>query len=186
MQKQARAHANKMNAIDVALQTTLVATRRDLNGEIASFGNAKVALKTYLQDQFKSRVLLHNGVYKTIPTGSEFRMHKKPHKLRMNPHPAPGASSTTDMQIAYLKRLLYLMIAEDLKRPLETTLRPEDTKLVRRLPVISELFLNPESVRLKNLQEATVAALAQPKDNPWYAKLVNEYMGKILYDRKTY
>jgi hypothetical protein len=52
--------------------------------------------------------------------------------------------------------------------------------------VISELFLNPESVRLKNLQEATVATLAQPKDNPWYAKLVDEYMGKILYDRKTY
>jgi hypothetical protein len=73
MRKQARAHANKMNAIDVTLQTTLAATRRDLDDEIASFGNAKVALKTYLQDQFKSRVLLHNGVYKTIPTGSEFR-----------------------------------------------------------------------------------------------------------------
>ena len=78
------------------------------------------------------------------------------------------------------------MIAEDLKRSLETTVRPEDTKLVRRLPVISEIFLNPESVRQKQMQEETVAALAQPKDNPWYAKLKDEYMGKILYDQKAF
>jgi hypothetical protein len=46
--------------------------------------------------------------------------------------------------------------------------------------------LNPESVRLKLLQESTVAAMAAPKDNPWFARLHEEYMGKILYDGGYY
>jgi hypothetical protein len=78
------------------------------------------------------------------------------------------------------------MIAEDLQRPLEPTVSLEDTQLVRRLPVILAAYLNPESVRLKKLQEATVAAYAQPKDNPWSNQLSSEYLGKILYDRKAY
>ncbi len=28
--------------------------------------------------------------------------------------------------------------------------------------------------------------MAQPTDNPWYGKLKDEYLGKILYDQKTY
>ncbi len=55
------------------------------------------------------------------------------------------------------------MITEDLQRPLQPTATPEDQKLVRQLPVISATFLNPESVRLKKLQESTVAAMAAPK-----------------------
>jgi hypothetical protein len=31
-----------------------------------------------------------------------------------------------------------------------------------------------------------VAAMAQPTDNPWYEKLKDEYLGKILYDQKIY
>jgi hypothetical protein len=113
-------------------------------------------------------------------------MKKKPFRLRVNPHPTPGTKITADMQITYLKRLLYLMIDKDLLRPMEPTVSAGDTQLVRRLPVISEAYLNPESVRLKRLQESTVAALAQPTDNPWYAKLMDEYMGKILYDQKAF
>ncbi len=74
------------------------------------------------------------------------------------------------------------MIGEDLMRPLEPTARPEDQKLVRRLPVISERYVNPESIRLKTLQESTVASMALLKDNPWFALLREEYMGKILFD----
>jgi hypothetical protein len=74
------------------------------------------------------------------------------------------------------------MIGEDLLRPLEPTARPEDQKLVRQLPVISERYVNPESIRLKQLQEASVASMASPKDNPWFDLLQVEYMGKILYD----
>jgi hypothetical protein len=61
----------------------------------------------------------------------------------------------------------------------------EDTQLVRRLPVISETYLNPESVWLKKQQEDAVAVMAQPQDNPWYARLMEEYMGKILYAQKA-
>ena len=100
----------------------------------------------------------------------------------MNPHPVAGIKTTTDMQITYLKNLLYVMIAEDRQRPLEPTAAAEDTKLVRRLPVISDVFLNPVSLRLKKLQESRIAALASPKDNPWYARLMEEYLGKILFD----
>ncbi len=78
------------------------------------------------------------------------------------------------------------MIDEDRLRPMEPSLSAGDTQLVRRLPVISEAYLNPESVRLKKLQESTVAAMAQPTDNPWYAKLKDEYMGKIFYDEKAF
>jgi hypothetical protein len=78
------------------------------------------------------------------------------------------------------------MIAEDNLRPLEPTARPEDAKLVRQSPVISEEFLNPSSTRLKKLQASTVAALAQPKDNPWYTSLMKTYLGKILWDGGHY
>jgi hypothetical protein len=60
------------------------------------------------------------------------------------------------------------MLAEDLQRPLEPTVRLEDTQLVRRLPEISVAYLNPESIKLKNLQEATVASLAQLKIIPGF------------------
>ncbi len=91
----------------------------------------------------------------------------KPYALRMNPCPAPGGNKvSTNELISYLRRLLALMITEDLQRPLQPTARPEDQKFVRQLPVISATFLNPESVRLKKLQESTVAAMAAPKDDP--------------------
>ena len=186
MNAKARAQAKKMNDVDVALQTTLAETRSALDGEIASFGTSKITLRTFLQDQYRSRTLIRKSIYTSIPEASEFRMKKKPFKLRMNPHPTPGNKITTDMEITYLKRLLYLMIDEDRLRPMEPTLSVGDIQLVRRLPVISEAYLNPESVRLKKLQESTVAAMAQPTDNPWYAKLKDEYMGKILYDQKAF
>ena len=104
----------------------------------------------------------------------------------MNPFPNEEGKITTDMQITYLTKLLHLMINEDLLRPFEPTARLEDQKLVRRLPVLSEQHLNPESVRLKARQESTVAAMASPKDNPWIARLQEEYMGKILYDGGYY
>ncbi len=47
-------------------------------------------------------------------------------------------------------------------------------------------YLNPESSRLKKLQEDIVAAMAQPQDNPWYARLTAKYLGKIMYDQKAY
>ncbi len=42
--------------------------------------------------------------------------------------------------------------------------------------------MNPVSLRLKAEQEARVAELAAPKDNPWLAQLHKEYVGKILFD----
>ncbi len=184
MQKKARSHANKMADFDVVAETMLAETVGALANEVASFGKAKIAVRTYLQERYKSRWLLRNGKYKTIPYDSEYQQKVKPYALRMNPFPSDGGKVTTDMQITYLTKLLHLMIAEDFQRPLETTARPEDQQLVRRLPVLSEHHLNPESVRLKLLQESTVAAMAAPKDNPWFALLHEEYMGKILYDRR--
>ncbi len=73
-------------------------------------------------------------------------------------------------------------MAEDNLRPLEPAAKPEDAKLVRQLPVISEQYLNSSSTRLKKLQASTVAAMAQPKDNPWYTRLMETYLGKILWD----
>lgn len=186
MQKKARSHANKMADFDVAAETILAETVGALADEVASFGQAKIAVRTYLQEQYKSRRLLRNGNYKTIPYDSEYRQKVKPYALRMNPFPSDGGKVTTDMQITYLTKLLHLMIAEDSQRPLATTAGPEDQNLVRRLPVLSEHHLNPESVRLKLLQESTVAAMAAPKDNPWFARLHEEYMGKILYDGGYY
>ena len=78
MQAKAKAQAKKMIAVDVALQTTLCDTRTALNGEIASFGASKMPLLTFLQDQYRSRLLLQKGLYKTIPLLSEFRMKKNP------------------------------------------------------------------------------------------------------------
>jgi hypothetical protein len=145
-----------------------------------------MSLLTFLQDQYRSRLLLQNGLYKTIPLLSEFRMKKKPFKLRIKPHASPGENTKTNEQISYLTCLLHVMIAEDQQRSHEPTVRLEEIQLVRRLPVVSVAYLDPESLRLKKLQEAAVAAIAQPQDNPWYDTLAAEYLGKILYDRKTY
>lgn len=168
--------------LDVAVQTKLANTNSELNAEIAAFGNSKGALKTYLQEQFKSRKLMRDGVYNTIPVPSEYRSRKKPYRLRMNPFPTEGKTNGNATHITYLKSLLYVMMAEDAKRPLDTAAQHVDAKLVRKLPVISETFLNPRSTHLKKLQQETVAALAQPKDNPWYTRLMEEYLGKIVWD----
>jgi hypothetical protein len=61
-------------------------------------------------------------------------------------------------------------------------MRPDENKLVRSLPVISEMFQNPEALRLKTEQEAQIRAMAMPKDNPWLAMFQNEYLNKILWD----
>ncbi len=114
----ARAHAKKMMNFDVAIQTTLAETCSDLEGKMASFGKGKMALKTYLQEQFKSRKLLRDGTYNTIPIVSEFRSKAKPSPLRMNPHPVEGIIVNNEMHIKYLKKLLQVMIAEDNLRPL--------------------------------------------------------------------
>ena len=63
--KKARAQAKKMEAVDVALQTSLAETPRALAEEMASFGLSKTSLRTYLLDQYRSRLLLHNGIYNT-------------------------------------------------------------------------------------------------------------------------
>jgi hypothetical protein len=47
LNEKARAHANKMNAVDVPT-TTLAETTTDLDEEITSFGNSKGALRTYI------------------------------------------------------------------------------------------------------------------------------------------
>ena len=183
--KKAKAQAKRMEAVDVALNTSLAESTTDLAEEIATFGASKTALRTFLQDQYRSRHLLHDGNYDTIPTVSEFRSTAKPYKLRMNPHPDKGRKTTTDEQIAYLQRLLHVMIEEDRQRDLQVqrTVGFETTQLVRRLPVISEAYLNPVASHFKKLQEEEMRDIAKPQDNPWYAQLHQEYMGKILYDR---
>ena len=74
------------------------------------------------------------------------------------------------------------MITEDQDRPLDPADAFEDKKLIRQLPVISQVYINPVSVRLKAEQEARLAQLATPEDNPWLAQLHKEYVGKIFYD----
>ena len=74
------------------------------------------------------------------------------------------------------------MITEDVGRPLQRRAALADTNILRRLPIISEVYVNPVSVRLKAEQEACVALIAAPKDNPWLTNLHREYVGKILYD----
>ncbi len=147
MNVKVRAQAMKMANFDAAVETTLAETRRDLDGEIASFRNAKTAFRTYLQGQVRTRRLMHFGNYKNIALTSQYRSNSKHYKIRITPNPMPGIKITTDMQITYLTKLLYVMIEEDLARPLERTALPENIQLVRKLPVISQLFLNPESRR---------------------------------------
>jgi hypothetical protein len=173
MNEKARAQAKKMNDVDVALTTTLPETTTDLDEEISSYGNSKGALRTYRQDQYKSRKFLHNGIYHSIPEVSDFRSSTKPFILKMNPDPSSGTKVATDMQISHLKRLLYLMISEDRERHLEAT-------------VGRGVYMNPVSTRLKQRQETTVQNMSLPKDNPLYDQLHKAYMGKILYDGGYY
>ncbi len=102
-------------------------------------------MKIFLQEQYKSRISLRDGVYNAIPVGFEYRSKTKLYRLRMNPFPTEGKMHGYDTQITYLKSLLYIMMAEDAQRPLEATAQPQDAKLVRTLPVISETYLNPRS-----------------------------------------
>jgi hypothetical protein len=85
-------------------------------------------------------------------------------------------------KIEYLTEFLHIMMAEDSMRQLQPTMRPDENKLVRSLPVISEMFQNPVALRLKTEQEAHIRAMVMPKDNPWLAKLQSEYLNKILWD----
>ncbi len=81
--------------------------------------------------------------------------------------------------MAYLTNLVNLMILEDSTRSNLPTTRPEDTGIVRRLPVISKAFANPMSERMKAEQETRVANLMTPEGHSWYTKIYNEYYDKI-------
>ena len=63
MNDKARAQATNMANFGAAVETALIESRRDLDGEIASFRNAKTALRTYLPGQIRSRKLMHFGNY---------------------------------------------------------------------------------------------------------------------------
>ena len=105
----------------------------------------------------------------------------------MNPPAQPGIKITAKAQIEYLTELLHIMMAEDSMRELQPTMRPDEIKLVRSLPVISEIFQNPVALRLKTEQEAQIRAMVTPKDkNPWLAKFQSEYLNKILWDGGYY
>jgi hypothetical protein len=171
-----------MACYDSAMETTYANSQEELEKEIRSYGNAKGRLSKYLQEQFKGRKLLRQGIYNTVPTSSKFRSLTRPYKLRMFPPTNPQRRVSTHDHILYLRELLSIMIAEDNTRAFHPVLQAEETKLVRQLPVISDMYVNPLSVRLKNEQEAKVQALASPVDNPWLAHLQQEYRGKILYD----
>ena len=182
MAAKAKAQASKMQKMDAAVEVTLAETHDEMTDELASFGRAKTAKLNYLEEQFRSRKLLRNGVYLSIPENSPFRSRSKPFSLRLKPHEEPSKKATTTDRIAYLVRLLRVMITEDQDRPLDPADAFEDKKLIRQLPVISQVYINPVSVRLKAEQEARLAQLATPEDNPWLAQLHKEYVGKILYD----
>jgi hypothetical protein len=64
MAKKAKAQANKMHKMDAAVEVTLAETHDDLTYELASFGRAKTARLNYLEEQFRNRKLLRNGVLK--------------------------------------------------------------------------------------------------------------------------
>jgi hypothetical protein len=77
-EKKARAKANKMAEYDMANTTTFANTQQELDNEMESYGNAMGYVLKYLQEQFKSRKLLRNGLYETIPTTSKFRSTPTP------------------------------------------------------------------------------------------------------------
>jgi hypothetical protein len=177
-----RVQASRTSTYDEAVETTLVNSKAELANEIDSYGNGLGNLLHYLQQQFKARKLLRKGLYNTIPNVSKFRSLKKPYTLRMNPPAQPGIKITAKAQIDYLTELLHIMMAEDSMRELQPTMRHDENKLVRSLPVISELFQNPVALRLKTEQEAQIRAMVMPKENPWLAKFQSEYLKKILWD----
>jgi hypothetical protein len=181
-----RAQASRMATYDEAVETALANSNAELANEINSYGNSLGNLLHYLQQQFKARKLLRKGLYNTIPNVSKFRSLKKPYALRMNPPAQPGIKITAKAQIEYLTELLHIMMAEDSIRELQPTIRPDENKLVRSLPVISEIFQNPVALQLKTEQEAQIRAMVMPKDNPWLAKFQSEYLNKILWDGGYY
>jgi hypothetical protein len=153
----AKAQSKKMNKIDAAIEANLVDSHADLNDELESFGRAKTARLKYLQEQFQSRKLLRNGVYLSIPAESPFRAKHKPYPLRMKPIPDSNKKATTAECINYLTKLVRVMITEDLARPLEPSATMANTNILRRLPIVSVVYVNPVSIRLKAEQEARVA-----------------------------
>jgi hypothetical protein len=138
LEAKARAQAEKLENLNVAMETTLAASFVALTAEIRSFGRAKGVKLKYLQDQFKSRNIRMKGVYLSIPTSLEYRSNTKPYKLRMQPHPILACKPSTYAQIAYLLQLLELMMMEDSGRHALLTNVLADNTVVRRLPVVSD------------------------------------------------
>ncbi len=84
-----------MQKMDAAVEVTLAETHDDLTDELASFGRAKTARLNYLEEQFRTRKLLRNGMYMSIPQDSPFRSKSKPYSLRLKPHEDPSKKATT-------------------------------------------------------------------------------------------
>jgi hypothetical protein len=92
------------------MATSLAESHAELEDDLQSFGTGKIARLKYLEEQYKSRKLLRNGIYLSIPTTSMYRSTAKPYPLRMKPHPDPTRKTTTMDCITYLHTLLQLMM----------------------------------------------------------------------------
>ncbi len=55
--------------------------------------------------------------------------------------------------INYLTKLVRVMITEDQARPLEPGATMANTNILRRLPIVSVVYVNPVSIRLKAEQK---------------------------------
>ena len=155
--------------IDVAQETDLC-SQSGLHVNIRARAHHKGSLLTYLKGQFKARVTGRGWKYPTI--GMDYRScHTKKLVMQKN----------GEDQVAYLVRLLELMISADLQSD-HAAGAVTAVSAVRRYARISQLHTSQWSIDEQQRLHDNYGELCQPEDDALLVELLEKYKGRILFD----
>ena len=167
---------------DKAHSIELIVSVRDLRAHLAA-KTGKGARMALLSQQYDARVSGRATLfsYSQAAIGMEYRI------MSQRAKPLKKSPSDEEDGLAYLTRLLELMITDDVKEGRYDAGRLQEAQaaeviIARELPVISEEHTSAYSKMLKKKAKEEAAALMDVEDDPVLVRLMDEYVGKVLFD----
>ena len=167
---------------DNAHSIELIVSVRDLRAHLAA-KTGKGARMALLSQQYDARVSGRATLfsYSQAAIGMEYRI------MSQRAKPLKKSPSDEEDGLAYLTRLLEVMITDDVKEGRYDAGRLQEAQaaevlIARELPVISEEHTSAYSKMLKKKAKEEAAALMDVEDDPVLVGLMDEYVGEVLFD----
>jgi hypothetical protein len=199
--QKAKKQFNKGVQHNINMTEVLAPTNADLEAQLEMLGHAVGTSLAYLKRQFDARKaradadkFYYPGVTAEYKKTNGRDLKKTPSNGEVFPSPptqspaplhlptSPTRPTHLQDKVAYLKKLVQLMMVADSRRNPNQNLRDvELSGLVRSNPVLSLASTDPISIQAKKQQAITVGLTASQVDDPWLVLLDAEYVGKLCF-----